>query len=137
MDRQLSSSKVCQIITVMKTKRLVFPEELYLKNGSFWLFNSCFVLIRGQQKHQYLGFHCWDYLTNFWHNNWQSIIDVLERLCLSYEKKTKKQSKTYQIFCQLARRQEISIFQFSSCTAAKVHLIKLYGGLFLWKPIWD
>ena len=27
-------------------------------------------------KHQFLCFHYWDYLTNFWHNNWQSIIDV-------------------------------------------------------------
>ena len=32
-----------------------------------------------QQKHQCLCFHCWDYLTNFWHNNWQSITDIIER----------------------------------------------------------
>ena len=31
-------------------------------------------------KHQSLCFHYWDYLTNFWRNNWQSIIDVVERL---------------------------------------------------------
>ena len=34
----------------------------------------------GQQKYQCLCFHYWDYLTNFWHNNWQSLIDVVERL---------------------------------------------------------
>ena len=34
-----------------------------------------------QQKHQCLCFHYWDYLTNFWQNNWQSIIDAVERLC--------------------------------------------------------
>ena len=33
-------------------------------------------------KHQLLWYHCWDYLTNFWCNNWGSIIDVVERLCL-------------------------------------------------------
>ena len=33
-------------------------------------------------KHQFLCFHYWDYLTNFWRNNWCSIIDVVERLCL-------------------------------------------------------
>ena len=30
---------------------------------------------------QYLCFHYWDYLTNFWRNNWWSIIDGEERLC--------------------------------------------------------
>ena len=33
-----------------------------------------------QLRHQCLCFHYWDYLTNFWHNNWRSIIDVVERL---------------------------------------------------------
>ena len=28
-------------------------------------------------KHEYFCFHYWDYLTNFWCNNWQSIIDVV------------------------------------------------------------
>ena len=31
-------------------------------------------------KHQCFCFHYWDYLTNFWRNNWRSIIDVVERL---------------------------------------------------------
>ena len=34
-----------------------------------------------QQKHLFLHFHYWDYLTNFWHNNWWSLIDIQERLC--------------------------------------------------------
>ena len=29
-------------------------------------------------KHQFLNFHYWEYLTNFWRNNWRSIIDVVE-----------------------------------------------------------
>jgi hypothetical protein len=37
-------SNVRQIISVMKTKALVFPEKLYFKNTSFWHFNSRFVL---------------------------------------------------------------------------------------------
>ena len=68
------TSKVRQIISVMKTKRLIW----YFKNISFWHFNSCFVV--KTTKHQCLCFHCWDYFTNFWHNNWRSIINVVERL---------------------------------------------------------
>ena len=37
------------------------------------------VLSWRQQKHQ--CFHYWDFLTNFWCNNWWSIFDVVERLC--------------------------------------------------------
>ena len=37
-----------------------------------------------QQKHQRLCFHDWDYLTNFWCNNWWSIIEVVEGLCLHF-----------------------------------------------------
>ena len=32
-------------------------------------------------KHQSLCFHYWDYLMNFWRNNWRSKIDDVERLC--------------------------------------------------------
>ena len=38
------TSKVRQIISVMKTETLVFPEKLYFKNSSFWHFNSRFCL---------------------------------------------------------------------------------------------
>ena len=34
-----------------------------------------------QQKHQCLCFHYWDFLTNFWRNNWRSIFDVVEWIC--------------------------------------------------------
>mgnify|MGYP007022710994 CR=1 FL=1 len=37
-----------------------------------------------QQKHQCLCFHYWDYLTNFWRNNWRSIFDIVERLWQSF-----------------------------------------------------
>ena len=30
------------------------------------------------------SFHYWDYLMNFWRNNWRSIIDVVEGLCLRH-----------------------------------------------------
>ena len=38
------------------------------------------VLSWRQQTHQCLCFHNWDYFTNFWQNNWQCIIDLVERL---------------------------------------------------------
>ena len=38
------TSNVCQTISVMKTKTLVFPEKWYFKNSSFWHFNSFFEL---------------------------------------------------------------------------------------------
>ena len=50
---------------VFNTKReLKFQSKLF-----FW-------------KYQCLCFHHWDYLTNFWPNNWQSFIDVVERLLI-------------------------------------------------------
>ena len=65
-------SKVCQIISVMKTWRLVFPEKWYLKNSSFWHFDSQFLSWRQHKHHLCLYFNYWDYLTNFWRNNWRS-----------------------------------------------------------------
>ena len=54
--------------------------EAYWNNTALllWQHSYCPRLI---WKHQYLCFHCWDYLTNFWRNNWWSIIDGEERLC--------------------------------------------------------
>ena len=40
----INTSNFCQMISVMKTKKLVFPEKRYFKNSSFWHFNSCFIL---------------------------------------------------------------------------------------------
>ena len=48
------------------------------------------VLSWRRQKHQYLYFHYWDFLTNFWGNNWQFIFDVAERLCLKVKKYQKQ-----------------------------------------------
>ena len=39
--------------------------------------------IEDKQKHRCLCFHYWDFLTNFWRNNWQSMFDFVERLCFS------------------------------------------------------
>ena len=47
---------------------------------------SIHVLSWRQQKHQCLCFPYWDYLTNFWQNNWRFIIDVVERLLMSFQK---------------------------------------------------
>ena len=52
-----------------KFQKRLFPDKWYFKNSSFWHFNS-----RLQQKHQWLRFHYCDYLTDFWHNNWRSIL---------------------------------------------------------------
>ena len=43
-ESSIITSNVRQIISVMKTKILVFPEKLYFKNISFWHFDSGFVL---------------------------------------------------------------------------------------------
>ena len=42
------------------------------------------VLSWRQQKHMCFCFHYWDFFTNFWRNNWQSIFDVVEILCLKF-----------------------------------------------------
>ena len=42
------------------------------------------------RQHQCLCFHYWDFLTNFWCNNWRSIFDVVERLCYWLDFLTKK-----------------------------------------------
>ena len=60
----------------------MFPEKWYFKKIVHFGISIHFLCWR-QQKHQWLCFHYWDYLTNFWHNNWRSIIDVVERLCFS------------------------------------------------------
>jgi hypothetical protein len=46
---------------------------------------SIHVLSWRQQRHKCLCFHYWDFLTNFWRNNWRSIFDVVERLCYRFE----------------------------------------------------
>ena len=58
----------------------MFPEKLFFKNSSFWHFNSCFVSEENKNTSKHC-FHYWDYLMNFWRNNWRSIFDVVERLC--------------------------------------------------------
>ena len=40
------------------------------------------VLSWRHQKHQCFCFRYWDFLTNFWRNNWQPIFDIVERLLL-------------------------------------------------------
>ena len=74
------TSKVSQKISAMKTpvfvsvvfktnRELKCQNELFLKyhfSGNTSVFLFCF-------------YYC-DYLTNFWRNNWQSIIDMVERL---------------------------------------------------------
>ena len=58
----------------------MFPEKWSFKNCS--LGDLIQVLSWRQQKHRCLCFHYWDYLTNFWRNDWQSIFDIVGRLCL-------------------------------------------------------
>ena len=52
----------------------------FQKNDISKIVHFC-ILIRvlswRQKKNQCLWFHYWDYLTNFWCNNWQSITDVV------------------------------------------------------------
>ena len=66
------------IISRVFLQRQLWIVNYYVKS-SFWHF-KIHILSRRQQKHQCLCFHYWDDLTNFWRNNWRSIIDIVERL---------------------------------------------------------
>ena len=76
MDRQLLHQKSCQKFSVMKTKNGVSRKIV------------CFAILIHifswkQEKHQWwLCFHYWDFLTNFWRNNGQSIFDVCRKTLL-------------------------------------------------------
>ena len=77
MDCQLLHQKSGRKFSVMKTKKNGVSRKIV-----------CFgilihVLSWRQQKHQSLCFHYRDFLTNYWRNNWQSIFDVVERLCFT------------------------------------------------------
>ena len=73
------TSKVRQIISVIKNKNWCFQKNDTSKIVYFGILIH--VSSWRQQKHQCLCFHYWYYLTNFWRNKWQSIIDVVETLC--------------------------------------------------------
>ena len=81
IDCELLGQKSRQKFSLMKAKKPVVSKKIV-----------CFgilihVLSWRQQKCQYLCFNCWDFFTSFWRNNWQSLFDVVERLCYSYESK--------------------------------------------------
>ena len=78
MDRQLLRQKFVKYSQKWKHKDWCFQKNYVFKIVHFGIL--IYVLSCRQQKHQCLCFHYWDYLTNFWRNNWQSIIDVVERL---------------------------------------------------------
>ena len=76
-DCQLLYKKSCQKshqkLSLMKTKNGVSSKIV------------CFgilihILSWRQHKHQCLCFHYWEFLTNFWFDNWQSIFDIVERI---------------------------------------------------------
>ena len=75
MNRHLLRKKSHQKFSVMRTKNTGVSKNIVcfgiLIHGLFWR----------QKKHQCLYFPYWDFLTNFWRSNWQSIFDVVERLC--------------------------------------------------------
>ena len=69
---------------------ILLRQKSHQKFSVIWTKNWCFqvgfgilihVLSWRQQKQQLLFFHNWDFLTNFWRNNWRSIFDIVERLC--------------------------------------------------------
>ena len=77
-------SKVRQIISVMKTLNTGVSREMILQKQCILTFSFTFLSWR-QQKHQCLFFPYWDFLTNFWRNNWQSIFGVTKWLCYCSE----------------------------------------------------
>ena len=54
----------------------------YVNYGSSIIPSKVIFEISFLLKHHSLCFNYWDYLTNFWRNNWQSLIDKVERLGL-------------------------------------------------------
>ena len=71
MDRQLLRYKSRQKFSVMKTKNWCFQKNSFMFHVLSWRLH----------KHHCFCFHYWDFLTNFWCNNWRSIFDIVERLC--------------------------------------------------------
>ena len=68
---------------------LLSSRQTWIKMPKWTVFEISFLW-----KYQYLCFHYWDYLTNFWCNNWRFVIDVVERLCLGVELKSPLQLKS-------------------------------------------
>ena len=60
----------------------MFPEKWDYKNSSFWHFNSHFVL--KTTKTPVFVFITEIFWRTFWRNNWQSMFDIVERLCLYF-----------------------------------------------------
>ena len=81
MDRQLLRQMFVKKLLIFSSLFLLsnlrekFQDKRWIKIPKWTIFEISFLW-----KHQSLNFHYWDYLTNFWRNNWQSIIDVVERL---------------------------------------------------------
>ena len=61
-------------------------------------------------KHHCLCFHYLYYLTNFWSNNWQSIIDIVEKLSLCTKIQVSKVLlyNTYTVFASTIPKQKIT-----------------------------
>ena len=75
--KQIFSKYFQKILLLTKFKITYFRSSVVFKTKrelKWTIFEISFLW-----KHQSLCFHYWDYLTNFWHNNWRSIIDVVER----------------------------------------------------------
>ena len=66
------TSKNCQRISVIKTNTC---DDITKIHSSFWHFNSRFVLKTTETR-----VFMFSLLRLFWHNNWRSMIDVVERL---------------------------------------------------------
>ena len=73
----INMSNVSKMISVMKTYVFV----VYRTKRELKCQNKLFFEIEFLWKHQSLCFHYWDYLMNVWRTNWQSIIDLVEKLC--------------------------------------------------------
>ena len=82
-----------------------------------------------QQEHQHLCFRYWYYLTNFWCNNWWSIIEVVERLGYWEEKSL---SMLWWLFRQILEFQKKILldrklcYRRSVCTYISIPTIYMY-----------
>ena len=68
-----------QFMSFLSNLKEMFQDKAGIKMPKWTVFEISF-----HWKHQCFCFHCWDYLTDIWHNNWQSIFDgVLRRTQLN------------------------------------------------------
>ena len=109
MDHQLLHQKVCQKISVLKTNTLCF----------WFIFTFCL-----EDNKNTSGFFEVFWQT-FWHNNWKSLFDVVEKLC-SYVTKSEFYPRCMKIRMLLKNQLQPIVSCFSSYSSSFNYAIKFF-----------